>query len=151
MDGTDESETQCQSYKGCLNNSTQYQCAGGHCISKDFVCDGKHDCPLNDDEEDCGGHCISKDFVCDGKHDCPLNDDEEECGGHCISKDFVCDGKHDCPLNDDEDDCDINECKSDILACDHYCTNLPGSYTCTCQQHYTLQHYDNVTCKSTGV
>lgn len=41
-----------QSFKECQQG--QYQCKGGQCISPQFVCDGKKDCPLADDEEDCG-------------------------------------------------------------------------------------------------
>lgn len=41
-----------QRFKACQQG--QYQCKGGQCISPLFVCDGKKDCPSEDDEEDCG-------------------------------------------------------------------------------------------------
>ena len=33
---------------------------------------------------------------------------------------------------------DIDECSDDSSICDHTCVNEPGSYTCECDDGYTL-------------
>ena len=40
---------------------------------------------------------------------------------------------------------DIDECSEDSSICDHTCVNEPGSYTCACDDGYTLAA-DRSTC-----
>ena len=40
---------------------------------------------------------------------------------------------------------DIDECSDDPSICDHTCENEPGSYSCTCDDGYTLAA-DRSTC-----
>ena len=40
---------------------------------------------------------------------------------------------------------DINECVQGLAGCDHNCTNIAGSYFCTCADGYELES-DNHTC-----
>ena len=41
---------------------------------------------------------------------------------------------------------DVNECNGDHEQCDHLCTNVDGSYICSCDPGYELQS-DNRTCE----
>ncbi|XP_023209885.1 collagen and calcium-binding EGF domain-containing protein 1-like [Centruroides sculpturatus] len=41
---------------------------------------------------------------------------------------------------------DVDECDIDNGGCQHLCNNLPGSYSCSCQDGYTLRN-DNLTCE----
>ena len=43
---------------------------------------------------------------------------------------------------------DIDECIEGLDGCDHNCTNIVGSYFCTCMDGYDLE-IDNHTC--TGI
>lgn len=46
---------------------------------------------------------------------------------------------------------DINECKEgDINPCHHQCTNLVGSYKCSCRDGYKL-NYDKTSCSGMGM
>ena len=40
---------------------------------------------------------------------------------------------------------DIDECAQALVECDHNCTNINGSYYCTCMDGYALES-DNYTC-----
>ncbi|EGI60780.1 Vitellogenin receptor, partial [Acromyrmex echinatior] len=95
-------------------------------------CDGKSDCPKNDDEHNCvfcfdneftcdNKECILENWVCDKFNDCGDNSDEKNCDGSkkiimestkcdefkcsigtCLPYSKVCDGNRDCPDGSDE-------------------------------------------------
>ena len=69
--------------------------------------------------------------------------------GYSLENNFFCSGMLDhqqwpitlsCPLY-----ADINECALGISGCTDVCTNIVGSYYCTCQTGYELTN-DNHTC-----
>ena len=41
---------------------------------------------------------------------------------------------------------DINECVTNSIACDHMCTNIQGSYLCSCRAGYSLDE-DGKSCQ----
>jgi hypothetical protein len=117
----------CQSWPGIYVTSEK-----DTCITTAFVCDGRIDCPLGDDEWNCPtcnattgfycnqtspAICINGAFKCDGVWDCPHQEDEISslCGacnftvqwqcpstGRCIQKTQLCDGRVDCLDEEDE-------------------------------------------------
>ncbi|ESO07667.1 hypothetical protein HELRODRAFT_76087, partial [Helobdella robusta] len=73
----------------------EHQCISGRCISNMFLCDGRKDCPLGDDESEkncvscpenlfrCSGKitiCLVREKICDGARDCYDGSDEKNCG-----------------------------------------------------------------------
>lgn len=82
--------------ESCPSNS--FLCKkSGYCINLIDVCNGKKDCPLNEDEENCTEwksldyfHCESKQQkilfskVCDYQIDCQDKSDEKYCGTYNI-------------------------------------------------------------------
>ena len=78
--------------------NTKFKCLGSYCISWNYVCDGKWDCPMGTDElkiQGCGQNrtcfnmlkckgsqiCIHLDDIYDGVSNCPNSNDE---GSHCF-------------------------------------------------------------------
>ncbi|CAG9766392.1 unnamed protein product [Ceutorhynchus assimilis] len=115
------------------------------CILGTLKCNGKTDCPLGEDEEDCrksvqcplgffgcgDGQCIPEKDVCDHKYDCQDKSDEHQCNGKhcppnhftcgdgsCVADRFVCDGMADCTDRSDESNCLTSTCDSSQFRCD---------------------------------
>ncbi len=78
-------------YFECNN---KFKCPGHYCISFNYTCDGKWDCPRGLDEffQDCGKRlcvnmfkcrkaslCLHVAELCDDEHQCPSGDDEHFC------------------------------------------------------------------------
>ena len=74
------------------------KCPKFYCIPWNYVCDGKWDCPLGEDEVT--NDICYKDGFCKGLYKC-LN------SKLCISPGNICDNFSECPYNDDELFCDL--------------------------------------------
>ena len=56
-----------------------------------------------------------------------------------IGKSALCKSDQELPLSD------INECENNNGGCDHNCSNLIGSFECSCREGYELDE-DKLTC-----
>ena len=116
----------------------QYRCDGARvCLNPGQLCDGVSDCPDSIDE---GPHCRSvncSDGVCPSGSTCR----KTFYGPFCQCRN----GQY---FNGTSATCeDIDECAYDGY-CDQICTNLPGSFRCSCNVGYEL--VNDVHCVSTA-
>ena len=101
-----------------------------HC--KTFTCDSMLKCT--------NVYCIPWSYVCNGRWDCPLGDDETKCNKSttcknmfhcrntkhmCLHLGNTCDGHDDCPLSDDEMLCELK-----LVYCPSYCNCLLYAIHC---------------------
>jgi len=131
---------------------------------KSSSCDDGFLCSTPDDpKEDQVETCLSWNFVCNGKRDCPNGDDEGHgCANSCAK--IECKGDHEkCrgkPVGDAICDCangfrresngtcvDVNECESlQTPPCSQRCINEIGGFYCDCDLGYDLD--ENGDCRS---
>ncbi|GFT41556.1 putative vitellogenin receptor, partial [Nephila pilipes] len=111
-----------------------FRCNDNSCIPAKWKCDGQTDCSDGSDEELC-----PKSDVCTGV-DC-----SQKCRATSRGPECYCDDGY--SLDSDNKTCsDINECLIEGF-CSQQCTNLVGSYKCSCLEGFVLV---NGTCEASA-
>lgn len=142
-DGFDESEENCK--RKC--HESEFKCASGQCIPKEFECNQDQDCVDGTDEHEgcvsqcqppkraCGnGHCIPEKLFCDGNEDCSDGFDEKNCNANdidnpCGLDEFMCKSDKSCiskkKICNMDRDCPLGEdekgcdCPRHMFECDN--------------------------------
>ena len=92
-----------------------YKCKNSYCIQWTYVCDGKWDCPVGDDE----GNICTAGNICQYMYKCMKSLQ------NCVPLSALCDGVNDCLYSDDENFCDLN-----VFSCPDKCRCLLYSIVC---------------------
>ncbi|XP_063217852.1 sortilin-related receptor-like [Bacillus rossius redtenbacheri] len=97
----------------CSEN--QFRCLSDTCILSSSVCDGRRDCEMGEDENNCPWYkkCSEDEFMC-------------RSDGNCVPLTSFCDGRPDCPDKSDEFNCDLPggatpatpSCQNGFFPCD---------------------------------
>ncbi len=74
-----------------------FKCQSYYCIPHIYVCNGRQDCPLGNDEKACTNR------FCGGLFKCLYT-------GLCIHQNDICNGVIDCQEGDDEIFCEVSDC-----------------------------------------
>lgn len=82
------------------------KCSNSYCIPWRYICDGKWDCIMGEDEIGCAR------YVCPGQYKCANQ-------SSCILLHQLCDGQPQCPMGDDEWFCDM-QCPSNCHCIGQY-------------------------------
>ncbi len=98
--------------------SRTFKCTHSYCIPWTYVCDGKVDCPIHDDEN-VFALCQNSKVKCANKYKCLKT-------LMCILLISICDGIPDCPLKDDEFLCQLRH-----LTCPPSCNCLALAIKCS--------------------
>ena len=97
--------------------ASMFKCKESYCVPWTYVCNGKWDCPMGDDELQ-NPVCIP-DRVCESMYKC--KGDKHV----CVSTNNVCNEVADCPHGDDEFYCELKE-----IGCPSNCYCLIYAITC---------------------
>ena len=141
-DGSDENNmTMCASRIRPCDAITEYTCANKKCIDRSKLCDFADDCGDSSDELGC-------------HHNKPcLESNKGGCSHYCHN---ITDAGYICACylgyiiaQDDRKHCeDIDECATGQHQCSQLCTNLNGTYSCSCRQGFELSDNRSGVCKA---
>ena len=144
-DGSDENNhTLCANKpRICPNLFSDFKCANDKCIKRTNICNLVDDCGDRSDEHGCHqeGKCENK---VDGKrggcqHRCNnLPDDGYLC---------LCDRGYIVDPENPKKCKEIDECENFGNNCTHLCTNINGTYACSCRDGFTLTDRFSGVCK----
>ncbi|XP_072030310.1 uncharacterized protein [Amphiura filiformis] len=122
-------------------NDDEFLCTySSDCIPIEQRCDGKFQCPMAEDEEQCDSHrCISGWRKCDNNR-------------QCVQKTWSCDGYVDCFDGSDERRCDEQRCPLPTMRkCSKFPQCYDGNYRCDavtdCRDGSDEQNCENHVCR----
>ncbi|XP_058248902.1 low-density lipoprotein receptor-related protein 1B isoform X4 [Hemibagrus wyckioides] len=130
-DNSDEEQCKAVSARPKPCGKTEFTCSNKHCIPAQLQCDLFDDCgDGGSDEHDC--KTFLNGDIC-GKR---MNPCGEDAVCNQTSTNVICQCKPGFQRNLKTKRCEeINECLY-FGTCSHYCTNIKGSYKCTCDKNY---------------
>ncbi|XKL63596.1 hypothetical protein PGB90_005960 [Kerria lacca] len=143
-DGSDENNlTLChvQNNKPC-DLSSEYQCANRNCIPRTSLCNHNDDCGDNSDELGCHFKDVCREVNKGGcQHYCKNITGAEGYICHCFSGFIV--------NKENSKTCvDVDECTTGIHRCTQICTNVNGSYGCSCTEGFVLSDLHSGVCRA---
>lgn len=140
-DGSDENNmTLCAKKTKPCNVFGEFKCANDKCIDKKQVCDFADDCGDSSDELGCHHNNACTDITRGGcEHKC-LN----LTGGGYIC---VCYSGFIISLDNRKVCLDVDECATGQHHCSQVCTNLNGTYACSCREGFHLSDQSSGVCR----
>ena len=146
-DGSDENNhTLCANRpKICPNIFTDFKCANHNCVKRDKICNREDDCGDNSDERGCHAEGTCDDAEAEGgrRGGCQHRCNNLPGGGYLC----LCDRGYLVDESNPKKCVDFNECTSFGHNCTHSCTNLNGTYSCSCAEGFELTDLFSGVCK----
>ncbi|KAJ8282634.1 hypothetical protein COCON_G00051530 [Conger conger] len=131
--GDNSDEEECEGVEGRARpcGKAEFTCSNGRCISAELQCDLFDDCGNGgSDEFDCKASPYED--ACRGG----MNPCGEDAFCNQTKANAICQCKSGFQRNQRNKQCEeVNECLH-FGTCSHYCTNIKGSYKCTCDGNY---------------
>ncbi|KAF0767414.1 low-density lipoprotein receptor-related protein 2, partial [Aphis craccivora] len=143
-DGSDENDL---SVCGMMHNIrqcdhyTEFTCANRECVNKSKLCNLQYDCEDLSDEKGChySGTCLES-----TKGGC-----EHYCLNVTSGKGFSCACYAGYEIGENSKKCeDLNECELGLHHCSQDCTNINGSFICSCREGFVLSDLFSGVCKA---
>lgn len=141
-DGSDENNmTLCAMKQKPCDMQTQFQCSNKKCVERTQLCDFANDCGDSSDELGCHRTNTCSDLTRGGcEHHCTnLKDGGYICG---------CYAGYITAAENPKKCIDLDECMTGSHTCSHICTNLNGTYACSCRDGFALSDNMSGVCKT---
>ena len=130
----------------CPNIFSDFKCGNGNCVKRDKICNLQDDCGDRTDERGCHeeGKCEDVTGQSGSRGGCQHRCNNLPNGGYlCLcDKGFLVDP-------DNPKRClDVNECSDFGHNCSQICSNLNGTYSCSCRDGFQLSDQFSGVCKA---
>lgn len=141
-DGSDENNmTICKHQSKSCDPYLEFKCANKECIALSMVCDYADDCGDSSDELGCHHNKVCLDATRGGcEHQC--HNLTGDAGGYICT----CFNGYVISPENRQKCVDVDECATGTHRCSQLCTNLNGTYQCSCREGFALS--DGGVCKT---
>lgn len=145
-DGSDENNmTLCANRpRPCPNIFSDFKCANGNCVKRDKICNLQDDCGDRSDEKGCHEEGKCEDETSGTRGGCQHRCNNLPGGGYLC----LCDRGYVVDPNNPKKCVDVDECADFGHNCSQICTNMNGTYACSCREGFALSDQFSGVCKA---
>lgn len=145
-DGSDENNhTLCANRpRPCPNIFSDFKCFNKKCIDRSKICNLMDDCGDGSDERGCHEEGKCEDEIEGTRGGCQHRCNNLPDGGYLC----LCDRGYVVDSNNPKKCLDVDECSDFGNNCSHMCSNLNGTYTCSCRDGFKLTDRFSGVCKA---
>jgi len=133
--------------RSCPNIFSDFKCANGNCVDRSKICDLTDDCGDRTDERGCHEEGKCDDEIEGTRGGCQHRCNNLPGGGYLC----LCDRGYVVNPENPKKCIDVDECLTFGNNCSQICTNMNGTYSCSCRDGFDLSDQFSGVCRAVKV